>query len=115
MRRDKETAACTYCGRVRTINASRHGGTCAACRYLSIAERPGDWVHQAVCTQTDPELFWPENSNPRGIKAAQEICLTCPVISDCLQYAIDTKQNQGIWGGLTPAGRRAWSQMTEAS
>ena len=28
------------------------------------------------------------------------ICATCPVAEACLEYAIETRQPDGIWGGL---------------
>lgn len=34
-----------------------------------------------------------------------EICQTCPVQPDCLEYAMTTKQPTGIWGGLLPKER----------
>ena len=57
-----------------------------------------------VCMETDPELFFPET----WVEArdAKKLCSTCPVRTACLAYAIETNQQDGIWGGLTPEERR---------
>ena len=102
--------ACPVCGRVRAVNRNR-SVTCASCHYFAKAVRPGDWVDQAVCTTVDPELFWVEDRHQA--KKAQEICMKCPVIAECLAYALDTNQSQGIWGGLTPSGRHQYAQLME--
>lgn len=36
---------------------------------------------------------------------AKLICASCPVRPDCLSYALDHRQEQGIWGGLTEEER----------
>jgi WhiB family transcriptional regulator, redox-sensing transcriptional regulator len=108
-----EMAACAICGRERRVNLSRpRQQTCASCRYLAQAVTPGEWVDQALCAQVDPELFWSDPMTGPNAKKAQQVCLGCPVIDDCLKYALDTNQSQGIWGGLTPSQRLA---LTRAS
>ncbi|HET7713387.1 MAG TPA: WhiB family transcriptional regulator [Patescibacteria group bacterium] len=44
----------------------------------------------------------------RGGKAnrAQEICNRCPVKRNCLAFALYYKEEEGIWGGMTPDDRR---------
>lgn len=32
-------------------------------------------------------------------------CAGCPVINQCLQYALDNNEEHGIWGGTTPKDR----------
>jgi len=38
---------------------------------------------------------------------AKAICARCPVRDSCLAYALDTRQEFGIWGGLNEDERRA--------
>ena len=111
--RKRHTAPCGLCGAMRVVNESRSTHLCGACRMAAVHEGPGDWTEHAECRNHDPELFWPEKNDE--IKPAQQICLTCPVQAQCLDYAVKTKQTQGIWGGLTPAARIAWARMQEAS
>ena len=62
------------------------------------------WLPEALCSQTDPEIFFPEKGEPG--RTAREICFKCPVIHDCLQWAIDNREMHGIWGGLSPVDRK---------
>jgi WhiB family redox-sensing transcriptional regulator len=70
-----------------------------------------EWQSKAVCRNVDPEIFFlPDNSRmgdrTRRINAAKEICKTCPVISECLAYALDIKETYGIYGGMSEEERR---------
>jgi WhiB family redox-sensing transcriptional regulator len=38
---------------------------------------------------------------------AKAVCAGCPVRPDCLAFALDTEQNDGVWGGLSETERRA--------
>ncbi|MDX1449778.1 MAG: WhiB family transcriptional regulator, partial [Acidimicrobiia bacterium] len=38
---------------------------------------------------------------------AKKTCSRCAVRADCLSYAMETNQSEGIWGGLTPRERRS--------
>ena len=51
----------------------------------------------AAC-QHRPDLDWFDIDC--GLDAAIAVCHTCPVITDCLNYAIDLKLTDGVWGGL---------------
>ncbi|AIT14553.1 WhiB family transcription factor [Mycobacterium phage Jamie19] len=66
---------------------------------------PDDWTLGAACTQTDPEVFFPEKGEPVG--PAREICKRCDVRQQCRDIAIAHDEEFGIWGGLTPNQRRA--------
>lgn len=68
-----------------------------------------DWWSLAACSDAEPELFFPISATPasgRQVKRAKRICASCPVRSRCLSYALDHRQEQGIWGGLTEEERR---------
>jgi hypothetical protein len=67
-----------------------------------------DW-DAALCRQTDPDLFFPVGIG--GAVAAQneqakQVCRQCPVRVACLNFALDTGQTSGVWGGLSEAERR---------
>jgi WhiB family redox-sensing transcriptional regulator len=38
---------------------------------------------------------------------AKEICQTCSVKRDCLDYAVRIREPHGIWGGLNEAERKS--------
>lgn len=63
------------------------------------------WQDLAACQGMNPEIFFPEAdylTDPRAIAA----CGRCPVRTICLQWALDTSQEFGVWGGLTEDQRR---------
>lgn len=41
------------------------------------------------------------------IERAKAICKQCSVVQGCLEWALETHQDAGIWGGLTDDKRRA--------
>lgn len=68
------------------------------------------WSDQAACLSEDPELFFPVSGiGPSTLQAARAkaVCRRCTVRQQCLDYAIDTHQRHGIWGGLSDDERRA--------
>lgn len=65
------------------------------------------WMRNGICSETDPELFFPTDGNTRDSRQARELCQDCPVIQQCLQYALDRPTLEGIWGGATFKERRA--------
>ena len=69
-----------------------------------------EWVHRSLCKDEDPELFFPVgNTGPAAsqIEAAKAVCARCPVKVPCLDWAMQTVQDSGVWGGLTEEERRA--------
>ena len=67
------------------------------------------WRQDAICRDTDPDLFFPVGTTGYAvlqIDRAKQVCGECPVSSDCLQYALDTNQDSGIWGGTSEEERR---------
>ncbi|AXR73181.1 MULTISPECIES: WhiB family transcriptional regulator [Auritidibacter] len=69
-----------------------------------------DWRSKAACLDKDPELFFPVgNTGPAllQIEEAKAICNQCPVMEQCLQWAISTGQDYGVWGGMSEDERRA--------
>ena len=68
------------------------------------------WRDRAACLDKDPELFFPiGNSDPanRQIEKAKVVCLRCEVIETCLSWAMESRQDDGVWGGLSADERRA--------
>ena len=68
-----------------------------------------DWRDDAACRDADPELFFPDGdirSARAQVKTARLICRGCAVSATCLNWALATGQEAGIWGGLTEDERR---------
>ena len=69
-----------------------------------------DWRHRSACKDEDPELFFPiGNSGPAllQIEEARSVCRRCPVMETCLQWALLTGQDAGVWGGMSEDERRS--------
>ncbi len=66
-------------------------------------EQP-EWQERALCSQTDPEAFFPEKGG--STREAKRICAGCEVRAECLEYALAFDERFGIWGGLSERERR---------
>ena len=62
------------------------------------------WRDDALCAQTDPELFFPEKGG--STRLPKRVCRSCTVRAECLDYALDQGIREGIWGGLSERERR---------
>jgi WhiB family redox-sensing transcriptional regulator len=75
------------------------------------ASRGGvNWRHNAVCREEDPELFFPIGNTGSAllqIEEAKAVCRRCPVMDQCLQWALESGEETGVWGGLSEDERRA--------
>lgn len=68
-----------------------------------------EWLERASCVSEDPDLFFPVGMTPPAIEqtdVAKAVCRRCPVIRECLVWALDTAQDAGVWGGLDEEERR---------
>jgi WhiB family redox-sensing transcriptional regulator len=73
------------------------------------------WRNRAACLDEDPELFFPiGNTTPafHQIEEAKAVCRRCEVIETCLSWAIDSRQEGGVWGGMSEDERRALKRRT---
>ncbi|MFC9688839.1 WhiB family transcriptional regulator [Kribbella sp. NPDC056951] len=71
--------------------------------------RAAAWILAAACRDEDPELFFPIGTTGPSllqVAAAKQVCARCPVRPDCLESALESGQDAGIWGGLTELERR---------
>ena len=61
----------------------------------------------ALCAETDPELFYPAPQGGQGDAAtAKRLCGRCEERVRCLDWAVATGQEYGIWGGTTGNERK---------
>lgn len=66
--------------------------------------QPTEWQSQGPCNNADPEIFFPERG--ASSKAARAVCGQCEVRMECLEYALNNKEQFGIWGGTSERERR---------
>ena len=67
------------------------------------------WRNDAACRSTDPDLFFPVGTTGVAldhIASAKAVCETCAVKVPCLEFAIETNQDAGVWGGTAEEERR---------
>jgi WhiB family redox-sensing transcriptional regulator len=62
------------------------------------------WRSRAACLDENPELFFPiGNADPafHQVKRAKVVCRRCEVVDTCLRWAMQSHQDDGVWGGLS--------------
>jgi WhiB family redox-sensing transcriptional regulator len=67
------------------------------------------WRRSAACRRVDSDLFFPIGRTGAAavqIEEAKAICAACPVRSACLEFALTTNQDYGVWGGHDEDERR---------
>lgn len=68
-----------------------------------------DWRIRAACRDTDPDLFFPVGTTGPAVEqiaAAKAVCASCPSREPCLEFALGSNQDSGVWGGLSEEERR---------
>jgi len=92
------------CGPCRT-RAAQHATMLTNASTEPLDEPLGEWAAEALCLQIgDPDLFFPEKGY--SAKAALKVCRACQVTTECLDYALRTRQLFGIWGATSSTQRR---------
>ena len=56
------------------------------------------------CFERPPSEFFP--SDGVGVEKARKVCDSCPVQSECLEYALRNRIDHGVWGGTSERQRR---------
>ena len=77
---------------------------------LSVEEEEDDWRDLAACRDTDPDLFFPVGTTGPAIDqigSAKSVCRECEVQEPCLEFALMTNQDSGVWGGTSEEERRS--------
>lgn len=70
------------------------------------------WLLDAACKGEHTAAFFPPaHFERKELRLARErhakaICAQCAVASECLDYALRTREPHGVWGGLNEVERR---------
>ncbi len=62
------------------------------------------WMKEGACSGSDPELMFPKTDEE--IALAVGVCATCSIQVVCLEYALDNREDYGVWGGASEKERR---------
>jgi WhiB family redox-sensing transcriptional regulator len=79
---------------------------------VSEEARTIEWRRNAECRGPNGAWFYPPSRPERREERARRearakmICAMCAVSRQCLEYALDTHEQHGVWGGLTEVERR---------
>ena len=68
-----------------------------------------DWRANAACRETPPDLFFPVGTTGNAtdqIESAKRVCNQCDAQKACLEFALATNPESGVWGGTTEDERR---------
>lgn len=63
------------------------------------------WKLGGACRFASTDLFYPASESEAD--PAKEICRSCRVQEQCLEYALSAREPEGVWGGYTFAERRS--------
>ena len=69
-----------------------------------------EWSNQAACLSAEPVQFFPVGTADAAAgetASAKLVCAGCEVQVECRDYALETRQPFGVWGGLDEQERRA--------
>ena len=62
------------------------------------------WRQHAACRGVEPDIFYPASDEEAEV--AKAVCAVCPVRQPCLEYALSSRERDGVWGGATEKERR---------
>lgn len=65
------------------------------------------WRWRAACLGVDMNVFYPPRFDGAPVNRALAFCAACPVVAECLDLALRTADEWGVYGGKTPAERMA--------
>ena len=73
--------------------------------------RQDPWVDRAACRAHPFPDWWFASPNPAapdhdGFRRARGVCGRCPVREECLQWAVENNETEGLWGGMTWGQRK---------
>lgn len=71
--------------------------------FLENLELPRELTDGGACAGADVNLFFSDNIG--DINQAREICISCPLMAACLDYATFAEEF-GVWGGTTAGERK---------
>jgi len=77
-----------------------------------------DWRQKASCKSIDPDLFFPVGTTGvalEQIEQAKAVCRACEAQPACLEFALATNQESGVWGGTSEEERRKLRRQWKAN
>jgi len=73
---------------------------------LTTTAEDTEWQNSAACRgHSDPDIWYSNSQGDR--KIAKQFCSRCPVVTECLEYALKYRDPWGLWGGQGQVERKA--------
>ena len=79
---------------------------------MSAQRNEESWQVKAACRGPQAAVFFPppvferKDEKLEREARAKDICRSCAVKKDCLDYAVSIREPHGIWGGLNEVERK---------
>ena len=65
------------------------------------SQRP-EWMARGACRTTSVDMFPDDGA---GVFEAMAVCAECPVKGRCLDFALEHREQHGVWGGKSQRQR----------
>jgi hypothetical protein len=85
------------------VNESAEWFELAACRAVYQSEHVDYWH---APEPGDKDFVGTGQMPASRLRRAKQVCNDCPVRTECLTYALEREEKEGIWAGLWPHERR---------
>lgn len=72
-----------------------------------------EWQFDGLCNDLETSIFFHPDGERGGTRrrraeAAKAICQKCPVLIQCRDHALATREPYGVWGGMSEDERRIY-------
>lgn len=70
----------------------------------------GDWMSRGSCRGQNDDTHYPVPNSAQykaNLARAKRVCISCPVMDECLAWALSNDEMEGVWGGTSPRERAA--------
>lgn len=71
---------------------------------MRVLAEKAPWKNDGACLGLDPDIFFPRQG--ASAEPAKAICADCPVVQECLEFALRNREIHGVWGGVSERARR---------
>jgi WhiB family redox-sensing transcriptional regulator len=85
--------------------------------FLDLSGQAAELGDSLPCSNA-PDLFFPDKEETytlTNMNDAKKMCLECPLIALCAEYAIEAQEDFGVWGGLSANERRSLRRRLRTS
>ena len=113
-RGSSQPTTCRQCGAWMARPRTWHEGKpcCRSClaRIVATTDKSTDWMADANCVGSQVD-FYPDFGPKSDVSVQRLVCRSCQVQTECLTYALQTREPHGMWGGMTPMERYTFASQ----